>query len=210
MMPGGPVSFYLDTLLPIVVGAMALVCLGVGLRGLATRRPFVFSTGWFLLFLVIVCGYDVFVNVFLELRRAEYQYARIELARLIEPAVVIAATLFVVVQLRGYVAVGLTGPVFHEALRNSIKKLGLQFEMHFSTIRLPSTGGELQVSVQSWIGTARLRPRKTWRQRTFRNIAHGMNGYFKSHRVASSTISGVYCTIIGVFLVALAYELMMR
>jgi hypothetical protein len=204
------VTFFIDALLPIVVGVMAVVCVGVGVRVLATRRPFVFSTVWFLVFLVIVCGYDVVISVLLELRRAEYQYARMEVAALVPPAFIVALTLFMVVQFRGYVAVGLTGPVFHEALRNSIKKLGVQFEMHFSTIRLPSTGGELRVSVQSWIGTARLRPRKTWHRRTFKSIARGMNNYFRSHRVAASTISGVYWTIIGGLLAVLAFELSPR
>jgi hypothetical protein len=117
------------------------------------------------------------------------------------------ATLLLLVQFRGFLAVGVSGPLFREALFVSIKKLGLPFEQHFSTVRLPSVGTELRMSVQSWTGTAQIKLRRLRGRRALRDIARGMNAYFQSRKIAASSIACLYYLALALTFAIMAFEL---
>ena len=192
--------------MPLTLGAMALGALGVAARGLATNRPFLYSPRWFLAAISAVFG----ANFALAVRhtvRASGSSGQIDGTALILPALLALVTLLLFVQLRGYLAVGITGPLFREALFVSIKKLGLPFEQHFSTVRLPSVGTELHMSVHTWTGTAQLKLRRLRGRRALRDIARGMNGYFQSRKIAASSISCLYYLALAVTLAIMAFEL---
>ena len=98
------------------------------------------------------------------------------------------------------------GPLFREALFVSIKKLGLPFEQHFSTVRLPSVGAELKMSVQTLTGTAQIKMRHVRGGRALKDIARGMNAYFQSRKIAASSISCLYYLALAVIFVIMAFE----
>jgi hypothetical protein len=192
--------------MPLTLGAMALGALGVAARGLATNRPFVYSPRWFLAAMsAVFCA-----NFGLAVRhaaRAPLPSGQIDVQALFLPGLLAVVTLLLLIQLRGFLAVGVSGPLFREALFVSIKKLGLPFEQHFSIVRLPSVGTELRMSVQAFTGTAQIKLRRVRGERALKDIARGMNGYFQSRKIAASSISCLYYLALAVTLAIMAFEL---
>ena len=128
------------------------------------------------------------------------------IAPLVLPGLLAVATVLLVFMLRGYLAVGITGPLFREALFVSIKKLGLPFEQHFSIVRLPSVPTEFHMSVQALTGTAQIKLRRVRGRGALRDIARGMNGYFNSRKIAASSISSIYYLALAVTFAIMAVE----
>lgn len=191
--------------MPLTLGAMALGALGVAARGLATNRPFLFSPRWFLLAITAVFWAN-FGFAVRHVLRTPLPSGEIDGALLILPGLLAVVTLLMVVQFRGFLAVGVTGPLFREALFVSIKKLGLPFEQHFSIVRLPSVGADLRMSVQSFTGTAQIKMRHVRGGRALKDIARGMNNYFQSRKIAASSISCLYYVALAVTLAIMAFE----
>ena len=192
--------------MPATLGLVALGCLGVAGRGFATNRPFLFTPRWFLAGVTAL----FWMNFALGVRhaiRASHGGAELDLQTLVLPGLLAFVTLLLLVQLRGFVAVGVTGPLFREALFVSIKKLGLPFEQHFSIVRLPSAGATVRMTVQSWTGTAQIKLTRLRGRRTLRHIARGMNDYFESRKIATSTIACMYYLALGLMFAAMAYQL---
>jgi hypothetical protein len=190
--------------MPLTLGLMALGALGVAARGLATNRPFVYSPRLFLAAIATVfCAHFV-----LTARHALRAAAggEMPMTPLILPALLALATVMLFVQFRGFLAVGVTGPLFREALFVSIKKLGLPFEQHFSIVRLPSERTEFQMSVQNWTGTAQIKPRRVRGRRALRSIARGMNDYFQSRKIAASSISCLYYLALAVMFGIMSFQ----
>jgi hypothetical protein len=191
--------------MPLTIGLMALGAFGVAARGLATNRPFVYSPRWFLAGVAAV----FWTNFVLALRHAlsvPEPSGNIAIGPVLLPASLAMLTLLLLVQFRGYLAVGVSGPLFREALFVSIKKLGLPFEQHFSIVRLPSVRTEFQMSVQNWTGTAQIKLRRVRGRRALRDIANGMNDYFQSRRISASSISCLYYLALSVMLAIMTVQ----
>jgi hypothetical protein len=191
--------------MPLTLGAMALGALGVAARGLSTNRPFLFSPRWFLAAITAVFWTNFGVTL-RHVLRAPLPSGQVDAGVLVLPGLLAIVTLLMVVQFRGFLAVGVTGPLFREALFVSIKKLGLPFEQHFSIVRLPSVGAELKMSVQSFTGTAQIKMRHIRGGRALKAIARGMNAYFQSRKIAASSISCLYYLALAVTFAIMAFE----
>jgi hypothetical protein len=184
---------------------MALGSFGVAARGLTTNRPFLYSPRWFL-----ACVAGVFCANFATALQsavnAPLATGKIPIAPLVLPAILALTTLLLLVQFRGFLAVGITGPLFREALFVSLKKLGLPFEQHFSIVRLPSERTEFKMSVHGWTGTAQIKLRRVRGRRALRDIARGMNDYFQSRKIAASTISCLYYLALSLMFAIMAFQ----
>src|SRR5262245_42781654 len=123
--------------MPLTLGLMALGAFSVAARGLATNRPFVYSPRTFLASITAVFWTN-FVLAVQHGLRAPLPNGEIAIAPLVWPAALALVMSTLLVQFRGFLAVGITGPLFREALFVSIKKLGMPFEQNFSIVRLPS------------------------------------------------------------------------
>jgi len=191
--------------MPLTLGLMALGAFGVAARGLATNRPFVYSPRTFLAVITAVFWAN-FVLAVQHSLRAPLPSGGIAIAPLVVPAGLAFLMLALLVQFRGFLAVGITGPLFREALFVSIKKLGLPFEQHFSIVRLPSVQTEFQMSVHNWTGTAQIKLRRVRGRRALRDIARGMNDYFQSRKIGASSISSIYYFALAVMLAIMTVQ----
>jgi len=192
--------------MPLTLGLMALGCLGVAARGIVTNRPFVFTPRWFLAGVAALFSLNFAIVVRRAIRTAP-PVGGIDLTPLLLPGVLAVIAVLLLIEFRGFVAVGVSGPLFREALFVAIKKLGLKFEQEFSIVRLPSVRAEVQMSVQSWVGTAQIKPRRVRGFRAVRDIARGMNAYFTSRKVGASSIAFTYYLFLAVMLAIMAFQL---
>src|SRR5262245_26810350 len=101
--------------LPITLGLMALGSFGVAVRGLSSNRPFVYSPRWFLSAVATVFWVN-FAQVVVNAVNTPTPTGHVAVAPMIVPGVLAFVTLFMLFQFRGFHAVGITGPLFREAL----------------------------------------------------------------------------------------------
>ena len=103
-------------------------------------------------------------------------------------------------QLKGYVVFAITDTSFREALVAALQRLELPYEESLSVIRLTSVEADLQVSIQSWIGTGVIKTKHRAHRSVLKEVVDAMNEYFRTSSVSTNMISCVFCVVMGVAL----------
>jgi hypothetical protein len=111
------------------------------------------------------------------------------------------------IQMRGYMAFGISDTYFREALLSAAGALGYTVEETMSRLKIKETGEEIQVAIQGWIGTAQLKSGDRKSAGTVTRIAHGMNLYFKKATGKMNYLTSYFNLIMGSFLIILAIDL---
>ena len=195
--------FVITVLFPCLFGMMALFFLVIGLRGIVTKKPFLISTRW-LLAAILLGLFPAMVQV-VTLPRIAVGSGMVEAIRWLSPAILIVVAIFLYFTLRGYTAFGVSDISFREGLLHSLKKLNLPYEETLSAVKLPTIGADLQVAVQSWIGTGQLKMKQRQFSTVLRDIVKGMNEYYQSGAVSKVNLTCcIFYAVIGVFLAVFA------
>ena len=179
----------------VMFGVVGVSILVIGLRGLVTQRPFLFSARWFLFFMLpILLGpvATLFTRPFPSSRPLEMMDW---LPFLIMP--IIATALWL--QMKGYVAFAVTAKSFRDGLLAALERLQLPFEESLSSVRLTSVEAELQVAVQSWMGSGQIKVRPGRQGPLLKKIVQAMKEHFRTATVETNMISCVYFLILGIF-----------
>ena len=106
--------------------------------------------------------------------------------------------------MKGYATYGVTDASFREALLAVLEKLQLPYEENLSAIQLTSIEADLQVVVQSWIGTGLIKVKQRTHRPVLREIINAMNEYFRTSSVSIKMTSCVFLLVTGIFEVLFA------
>ena len=187
---------------PILFGMMAGLFLTIGLRGLLTRRPFLFPAKWlFVILMVVLFGPVVSLIPFAWPSQAMDWF----------PFVMFPVmAVFFWVQMKGYLAFAVTGKSFRDGLLVALDKLQLPYEESLSSIRLTSVEADLQVAVQSWIGTGQIKVRPGRHGPLLKKIVQAMKDYFRTDAVETNLIICVFFLILGIFSILMAAATLFR
>ena len=192
---------YFDTiysvLFPIVFGVMAIFFLGIGLRAILTKRPFLVSNRWLLsmMFVLLVPGIIV-----------SFRSLSDNIMNWVHPLLFGAILLMMWYQLKGYVAYAVTDASFREALLAALQRLQLPYEESLSVIRLTSVNADMQVAVQSWMGTGTIKVKQREHRAVLAEVVKAMNDYFRTSSVSTNMITSVFMVVLGVVMTILALE----
>ena len=193
---------YFDTiysvLFPIVFGIMALFFLGIGLRAILTKRPFLVSNRWLLSMMFVVLVPSIVLSL------KSFSGEIMDWMTILLPGVVLLMMWY---QLKGYVAYAVTDASFREALLAALQRLQLPYEESLSVIRLTSVDADLQISVQSWMGTGTIKVKQRAHRSVLKDVVNAMNDYFRTSPVSTNFISCVFLVVLGVVMAILALEL---
>ena len=193
---------YLDTiysvLFPIIFGIMAVFFFGIGLRAILTKRPFLVSNRWMLslTFFILVLNIIVF-----------FPTLSSDIMNWVHPLLFGVILLMMWYQLNGYVAYAVTDASFREALVAALQRLELPYEESLSVIRLTSFNADLQVAVQSWIGTGTIKVKQRTHRLVLKEVVSVMNDYFRTSAVSTNFIFCVFLVIAGVVMAVLALDM---
>lgn len=180
----------------IVLGITAIFSFAIGLRGILTKKPFMFSNRWFLVNIAVAC-IPVILIPFLLLPISNFNALNfIHWVNFFLIGFILLAMWYL---LKGYVAFAVTDASFREALLAVLEKLQLPYEESLSVIRLTSIGADLQVVVQSWMGTGIVKTKQRAHRSVLKEIVNGMNEYFRVSSVSTNMISSVFFVVMGVF-----------
>ena len=189
-----------DTIYPTATfGVVGVFILAIGLQGLVTKRPLLFSARWSLLFvLVMFLGplVTVLPRPFLSSRPLQMMDW---LPLLMFPIIAVVFWL----QMKGYLAFAVTGKSFRDGLLAALEKLQLPFEESLSSIRLTSVEAELQVAIQSWMGSGQIKVRPGRHGHLLKKIVRAMNEHFRTSPVETNMICCVFFLVIGIFAVVM-------
>ncbi|MCY3740223.1 MAG: hypothetical protein OXH00_04320 [Candidatus Poribacteria bacterium] len=185
---------------PIALGITAIFSFYIGLRGILSKTPFMISNRWFLA--TILVAFIPLPVILLPLLSASGSSSDIYFMKwliAILCGLVLSVILMVWYSLRGYVVYGVTDVSFRETLLAALEKLQLPYEESLSAIRLTSIQADLQVSVQSWMGTGIVKVKQRAHRSALREIVNTMNEYFRTLSVSTNIIPYIFFLVIGIF-----------
>lgn len=195
---------------PIALGITAIFSFTIGLRGILTKKPFIISNRWFFAnILVVFIPLPLILLPLLSASSSSSDPIRfMNWLNAILCGLILFVILIVWYSLRGYVTYGVTDMSFQEVLLAALEKLQLPYEESLSAIRLTSIKADLQVSVQSWMGTGLIRVKQRTHRSALREIVNSMNEYFRTSSVSTNMTSCVLFLITGVFEVFFAIAML--
>ena len=192
-------SFYR---MAVVFGVMAVLCLIIGLRGILTKRPFLFPARWLFLFIMAM-----FLGPMVTLFPSSWPSQTMDwIPFLMLPIMAV----FFWLQMKGYLAFGVTERSFREGLLAALEKLQLPYEESLSSIRLTSLGVDLQVAIQSWMGSAQIKVRKGRHGPLLNEIVQAMHKHFRTSAVETNMISCVLYVILGIMMLVMVVTTLFR
>ena len=183
---------------PIMFGLTAIYFLTIGLRGILTQQPFLVSNRWYLSVIFVVFIPLVLLNISLLLP------GNLDAINWVSPLLLVVVLVMMWYQLKGYTAYAVTDTSFREALLAALEKLQLPYEESLSVIRLTSIDADLQVAIQSWMGTGIIKVKQRGYHSVLKEVVNAMNEYYRISSVPTKMISCVFYLITGGILVAFA------
>lgn len=188
----------LSILLPIMFGSMAAFFLIISLRGILKRKPFLLSNRWLLLFMFIAFVPNILLPFYFRL--PDMDFMNMDWWDLLNPAIFTVCLVMMCFALKGYAAYGITDTSFREALLDALEKLQLPHEESLSTMRLTSIDADLQVSIQSWLGTGLIKIKQREHRLLLSDIVREMNEHFNISTGPIKLTTCVFYLIMGVLM----------
>ena len=190
-------DFYItmfSILSPIWFGIFALFFFVIALRGILTKRPFLVSNKWLLSVMFFSFIPAILIPPFIP-------GGSPFLIKWLNPAIFTVVLVMMCFTLRGYAAYAITDTSFRDALLTSLQKLEFPYEETLSTIRLTAVEIDLQVSVQSWMGTGLIKVKQRGHGSLLTKIATAMNEHFRVSSSDTNLISCIFFLIMGILMV---------
>ena len=187
-----------SVLFPMVFGFIAIFFFGIGIRAILTKRPFLISNRWLLAMMFVVL-IPAIVSSFRSFSGEIMGWMTTLL-----PGVILLMMWY---QLKGYVAYAVTDTSFREALVAALQKLQLPYEESLSVIRLTSVNADLQVAVQSWMGTGTIKVKQREHRSVLKEVVIAMNDYFRTSAVSTNFITCVFLVVAGAVMAILALDM---
>ena len=179
----------------IMFGFLAAFFLIIGLRGILTRKPFLLSNRW-----LLVLMFATFIPVILfpfYFALPDMDLTEMDLMEWLNPALFTVILVMMCFALKGYVAYGVTDTSFREALLAALEKLQLPYEETLSTMRLTSIDADLQVSVQSWLGSGMIKVKQREHRSLLTEIVAEMNRYFSGSSTPIKLTTCIFYVVMG-------------
>lgn len=194
-------KFVITVLFPVLFGVMALFFLAIGLRGIVFKKPFLISSRWF--FVPILLGFTPLILQ--SILSSGHHSGPFTLVQWLAPTMLLVVAVFLYFVLRGYTAFGVTDASFREALVASLKRLDLPYEETLARVLLPTIGADLQVAVQSWIGTGQLKMKQREFTTVLSDIVRGMNEHYQSGAASKMNLTCcIFYAVMGVLMAVFA------
>ena len=189
-------------MIPILFGIIAVFFLVIGLRGIITKRPFLVSNRW-LLSAMFIMFVPVILPVFTFPSSVPF------IIKWLNPIIFTVVLVMMCFALKGYCAFGVTDTSFRDTLIASLQELNLPYEETLSSIRLTSIEADLQVSIQSWVGSGVIKIKQRDQRSQLKEIVTVMNEHFRRSSVSINLTTCIFYLIMGVLMVAMSIGAML-
>lgn len=178
---------------------MAIFFLLIGVRIVVTKKPLLINSRIFFVFMIL-CFSPQLIN-FMNLFGTEAG-ARMGAILYLNPLLYTLLLSFFWIQMKGYIAVGVHDESFRDAIHYSLNKNEMPFEEQLSLIKLTSIGAQLQIAVQSWVGTAQLKLKNSNDKSIIKKIVLVINDYYFENDIDVNNITAVFYILMGIVMLA--------
>lgn len=182
-------------MIPIICGIVGGFFLVIGLRGIITKRPFLVSSRWLLLAISLAFLPGISMIFFPD--------SIPFILKWLNPIIFTVVFVTMCFTLQGYTTFGITDASFREALLAALQKLQLPYEEMLSSIRLTSIEADLQVSVQSWVGSGMIKIKQRKHRSQLTEIVAVMNEHFRRSSASVNLTTCIIYLVMGILMAAL-------
>ena len=175
---------------------MAVFFLYIGIKVIASKKPLLLSSKVFFVFIVLAFSPQLIMSF--EIHSSST--GDIGLMSYISPLMFVVLLGFVWIQMKGYMAIGISDDSFRNSLHYALHQNNIQFEEQLSLIKLTDINADLQVSVQSWVGTGQLRLKKSKDKYLLAKLVSSINEYFISNSVKPNNTTSIFYIVMGLFM----------
>lgn len=182
-------------MIPIICGIVGGFFLVIGLRGIITKRPFLVSSRWLLLAISLAFLPGISMIFFPD--------SIPFILKWLNPIIFTVVFVTMCFTLQGYTTFGITDASFREALLAALQKLQLPYEEMLSSIRLTSIEADLQVSVQSWVGSGMIKIKQRKHRSQLTEIVAAMNEHFRRSSASVNLTTCIIYLVMGILMAAL-------
>jgi tetratricopeptide (TPR) repeat protein len=193
-------------LFPVVLGVIAAAFIGVGLSVLLRKKPLVFSSRW-MFALILVCFSPQFSIFFLTSATGDHHSGEWLLMKLLMPLMFTVLLVFVWLQMQGYVLFGIVDKSFRKALLSVLDELHLERQEELSLIRIPSANLDIQVAIQSWVGTGQVKNKSKTGKEVFQQIIEGLKKRAAQGELETSNTLPIFYIVFGIIMLVLCIAL---
>jgi hypothetical protein len=177
---------------------MALFSLGIALKILIPRRPFLFNGNWLLGFMALA-----FSPMLIMIITSDMFSDSMGMAVAFVSLLIYAVVLVVFAKLmKGYIAMGVTDDSLRAAIHAALQQLEIPFEETLAHIKLTSLELDLQVSVQSWLGAAQFRVKQSKAEPVLKEITKAIVNYYQTHETKMNNTLAIVYLVCGVLILA--------
>jgi hypothetical protein len=183
---------------PLLFAFVAFFFLFIGVKVVISKRPLFIPSKYF--FALIFFAFSLFtVNMFLKDLSGKSRPIS-----MIIPILFICLLVYFWILMKGYMAIGVSDDSFSDALHFSLRRINQPFEEKLSAIRLTAINANLQIAIQSWIGSAQLRFKQSKDSKLLEEIIAGMNEYYIKNHIKPNNVTSIFYILIGIFMLVLA------
>lgn len=173
---------------------MAVFFLFIGIKVIVSKKPMLITAKIFFVFMVLAFSPQAvnFFNMY-----GTEAATRMGFILYLNPVIFTVLLVFFWIQMKGYVAIGIYDETFRDALHSALNKNQITFEEQLSIVKLISADANLQVAIQSWIGTGQIRLKKSKDPVLLPKIISGMNEYFLESKVKANNTTAIFYVVMG-------------
>jgi hypothetical protein len=187
----------MNSFLKDLFSLMSIFFLFIGIKVVFSKRPVFMSSRYFFAFMVLAFSPQFVSTVTMFTKDMPDKLGFI---LLLNPIMFICLLVFFWFQMKGYMAIGVSDDSFRDALHYSLKKNSLPFEEQLSVIKLTSINANLQIAIQSWMGSGQLKLKKSNDKTILPNIIAGINEFYIENSIKPNNITSIFYIIMGVFM----------
>jgi hypothetical protein len=175
---------------------MAVFFLYIGIKVIVSKRPLLLSSKIFFIFLVFAFSPQLIMSF----ERLTTSTGDMGLFLYISPLMFVVFLIFFWIQMKGFMAIGISDDSFRNALHYSLNQNQIQFEEQLSLIKLTELNAELQVAVQSWVGTGQLKLNKSKDKYLLAKLVSSINDYYISNAIKPNNTTSIFYIVMGLFM----------
>ncbi len=190
----------ISVIFPTLFIAMALFFFIMGGNVILKKHPIVSPMRWFFWFMALAFSPSIIMSI--------YQLSTGKLGddsyiTLINPIMFSVLLLFFWRQMQGYMIMGVTDESIRDGLHYALKESEEEFEEVLTKIKLLKRDTELNLSIQSWMGTGQIRINNK-DQACLKNITSHLSSYFSTNKTPPNYVTSIFYIIMGAFMVVMS------
>jgi len=186
---------------PILFALLACFFLLIGVKAVLSKKPVFISSKYFY-GLIILAFLPLLINT-ADMISKGYS-GKIGLIMYLNPVLFVFLLVFFWFQMKGYMAIGISDDSFREAIHFSLNKNELPFEEKLSVMTLPSLNNELQVAIQSWIGSGQIKLKRSEKTGVLPKIIAAIDEYYATKNITANNFTSIFYIVMGTLMLIFA------